>query len=96
MMKKRKQSTISRRKFLGNSVKTALGTSIALSFPSIVPASVFGRLAPGNRINVAAIGNGRIGRTHDMPGVWRYDYAQLMAVCDVDSLRAEDGKKINK
>ena len=26
------------------------------------------------------------------PGVWRYDYAQLMAVCDLDSKRAEEGK----
>ncbi len=66
----------------------------AFGIPSIVPASVFGRNAPSNRINVAAIGAGRIGRTHDMPGVWAYDYAQLMAVCDVDSLRAEDGKNL--
>ena len=66
----------------------------SMSFPSIVPSSVFGRNAPSNRINVAAIGNGRIGRIHDMPGVWRYDYAQLMAVCDLDTKRAEDGKKL--
>ena len=90
----RKNGGISRRNFLRNSVKTAIGTSIALSFPSIVPSSVFGRNAPGNRINVAAIGNGRIGRIHDMPGVWRYDFAQLMAVCDLDTKRAEDGKKL--
>ena len=93
-MKKKKESAISRRDFIGNTVKAALGTSVAMSFPSIVPASVFGKFAPSNRINVAAIGNGRIGRSHDMPGVWQYDYAQLMAVCDVDSLRAEDGKKL--
>jgi predicted dehydrogenase len=91
-MKKRKQSTVSRREFLNNSIKTAIGTSIAMSFPSIVPASVFGKNAPSNRINVGAIGAGRISRGHDMPGVWRYDYAQLMAVCDLDSKRAEEGK----
>ncbi len=91
-MKKRKQSTVSRREFLSNSVKTAVGTSIAMSFPSIVPASVFGKNAPSNRINVGAIGTGRISRGHDMPGVWRHDYAQLMAVCDLDSKRAEEGK----
>ena len=90
----RKNVGISRRKFLSNTIKTSIGTSIALSFPSIVPSSVFGRNAPGNRINVAAIGSGRIGRIHDMPGVWRYDYAQLMAVCDLDTIRAEDGKKL--
>jgi predicted dehydrogenase len=94
-MKKQKQSTVSRREFLSKSFKATLATSIAISgFPSIVPASVFGKNSPSNRINVAAIGNGRIGRGHDMPGVWQYDYAQLMAVCDVDSLRAEDGKKL--
>ncbi|HLG40960.1 MAG TPA: Gfo/Idh/MocA family oxidoreductase [Chitinophagaceae bacterium] len=93
-MKKRKQSTVSRREFLGNSIKTAVGTSIAMSFPSIVPASVFGKNSPANRINVAAIGTGRISRGHDMPGVWRYDYAQMMAVCDLDSKRAEEGKKL--
>ena len=95
-MKKKKESAISRRDFIGNTVKAALGTSVAMNFPSIVPASVFGKFAPSNRINVAAIGNGRIGRSHDMPGVWQYDYAQLMAVCDVDSLRAEDGKEISE
>jgi predicted dehydrogenase len=84
----------SRRKFLTDSAKAAIGTGIAFSFPSIVPASVFGRNAPSNRINVAAIGTGRISRGHDMPGVWQYDFAQIMAVCDVDALRAEDGKKL--
>jgi len=93
-MKKKKESAISRRDFLGNTVKAALGTSVAMSFPSIVPASVFGKFAPSNRINIAAIGAGRISRGHDMPGVWQYDYAQLMAVCDLDSLRAADGKKL--
>ncbi|HEY6504989.1 MAG TPA: Gfo/Idh/MocA family oxidoreductase [Chitinophagaceae bacterium] len=88
------RSTISRREFLNNSAKTALGASLAWSFPSIVPASVFGKNAPSNRINIAAIGAGRISRGHDLPGVWRYDYAQVMAVCDLDSKRAEDGKKL--
>ena len=86
-MKKRKQS---RREFLRNSIKA---TAI-LALPSIVPISVFGKNAPSNRINVAAIGNGRIGQGHDMPGVWQYDFAQLMAVCDLDANRAEEGKKL--
>ncbi len=89
-----KKNNIGRRKFLTDSAKAAIGTGIAFSFPSIVPASVFGRNAPSNRINVAAIGTGRISRGHDMPGVWQHDFAQIMAVCDVDSLRAEDGKKL--
>lgn len=93
-MQNEKQTGISRRKFLGDAVKTTAGTALAFHIPTIVPASVFGRRAPGNRINVAAIGNGRIARGHDMPGVWQYDYAQLVAVCDLDSMRAADGKKL--
>ncbi len=85
---------LSRRKFLADTIKTSIGTAVAISFPTIVPASVFGRNAPSNRINVAAIGAGRIGRSHDMPGVWRHNYAQIMAVCDVDGNRAEEGKKL--
>lgn len=61
-------------------------------FPTIVPASVFGQAAPSNRINVGAIGVGRISRVHDMPGVWKYDSARITAVCDLDSNRVEKGK----
>ncbi|MEO6733146.1 MAG: Gfo/Idh/MocA family oxidoreductase [Ferruginibacter sp.] len=86
-MKKRKQS---RREFLSNAVKV----SALFALPSIVPASVFGKNAPSNRINVAAIGTGRISRGHDMPGVWQHEYAQLMAVCDLDSKRATEGKQL--
>ena len=84
---------ISRRKFLGSSAKTTLLSSIALSgFPNIVPASVFGKSAPSNRINIGAIGTGRISRGHDMPGVWKYNFARIIAVCDLDSKRAADAK----
>src|SRR5688572_20837630 len=86
-MKKRNQS---RREFLSNTIKA----SALLAIPSIVPASVFGKNAPSNRINIGAIGAGRISRIHDMPGVWRQDYAQIVAVCDLDSNRAEEGKKL--
>lgn len=93
-MKKRKSTSISRRDFLRDSAKTALGTSLALGFPAIIPSGLLGKNAPSNRINVAAIGTGRISRIHDMPGVWQYDYAQIMAVCDVDKHRAEEGKQL--
>ena len=84
------KGTVSRREFLSNTIKA----SALLALPSIVPSSVFGRNAPSNRINVAAIGTGRISRIHDIPGTWQYDYAQIMAVCDLDSNRAEEGKKL--
>ena len=82
----------SRRTFLKNLTSGALGTAVIGGFPTLVPASVFGKNAPSNRINVAAIGTGRISRTHDIPGVWQYETANIMAVCDVDSNRAEDAR----
>ena len=94
-MKTKSKSGLSRRSFIEKSLKGAVATSFLVSgFPTIVPASVFGKKAPSNRINIGAIGNGRISRGHDLPGVWKHDYAQVMAVCDVDTKRAEDGKKI--
>ena len=94
-MKTKSKSGLSRRSFIEKSLKGAVATSFLVSgFPTIVPASVFGKKAPSNRINIGAIGHGRISRGHDLPGVWKHDYAQVMAVCDVDTKRAEDGKKI--
>jgi predicted dehydrogenase len=87
--KSAKQSTVSRREFLSNTVKTALGTSIAMGFPTIVPASVFGKNAPSNLINVASIGCGRISTIHDMTSISRYAGARIMAVCDLDRNRAD-------
>jgi hypothetical protein len=83
---KKPSNKITRRKFLDQSLKTAVLMPLAaVAVPTIVPSTVFGKNAPSNRINVGAIGAGRISRTHDMPGVWRQDIAQLMAVCDLDS-----------
>lgn len=84
----RKNST--RREFL----KTTAGAAAALSFPAIVPSSVFGQYAPSKRINVGAIGAGRISRGHDMPGILQYDHARIVAVCDLDAHRVEEGKKL--
>jgi predicted dehydrogenase len=83
-----------RREFL-----TAAGTGIAASsalagFPAVVPASVLGEHSPGNRINVGAIGNGRISRVHDLPGLWKFDTARIMAACDLDAARVEDAKTL--
>ncbi len=75
-----------RRQFLADAGK---GLAVA-GFPAIVPASVFGAFAPSNRINVGAIGTGRISRGHDLPGIWQYDTARIMAVCDLDGARAQD------
>src|SRR5215510_1803239 len=92
-MKNKHRSDVSRRTFVKSALVGTIAASVDLGgFPSIVPSSVFGASAPSNRINIGAIGNGRISRGHDLPGVWRYDEARIMAVCDLDSHRAEDAR----
>lgn len=94
MKKKSNKNVVSRRKFLQTSVKATALTTLAIGVPSIVPSSVFGKNAPSNRINIGAIGTGRISRIHDMPGVWKADFTQIVAVCDVDTKRAAEGKQL--
>lgn len=81
---------VSRRTFL----KTTAGAVAAAGFPAIVPSSVFGQMAPSNRINIGAIGTGRISRGHDMPGIWQFDHARIMAVCDLSAKRVEQAKTL--
>ena len=80
-----------RRKFIG---KTALGTLASVGLPSIVPASVFGKNAPSNKINIGQIGCGRIARSHDLIDTMAYDVANVMAVCDLDAKRMKDAKEL--
>lgn len=84
----------SRRAFLASAGGAIAASSVVPGFPAIVPASVFGSTAPSNRINVGAIGTGRISRTHDMPGVWRQEAARIVAVCDVDSTRVDEARTL--
>ena len=86
-------SSIRRRDFLKQSAGVA-GTLVLAGFPEIVPASVIGHNAPSNRINVGAIGVGRISRIHDMPGVWKNPHGQLVAVGDVEPKRAREGAQL--
>src|SRR6202789_4212091 len=79
----------SRRKF----IQQAASAATLLGFPSIVPSSVFGQYAPSKRVNVGAIGVGRISRTHDMPNILQYDNARIVAVCDLDAHRVVEGKQ---
>src|ERR1700730_1858597 len=80
---------VTRRSFL----KAAAGTAAVAGFPTIVPSSVLGQMAPSQRINVGAIGVGRISRGHDLPAILKNDGARVMAVCDLDANRVELGKK---
>jgi predicted dehydrogenase len=85
---------VTRRRFLQSAGQAIAASSVLAGFPAIVPASVFGQTAPSNRINVGAIGNGRISRAHDLPGIWKYPQARIMAVCDLDSRRVADAKTL--
>src|SRR3954468_5050953 len=67
------------------------GAAVAIGFPAIVPSSVFGATAPSNRINIGAIGVGRISRGHDMFDIFKNDDAHSIAVCDVDTRRVKQG-----
>lgn len=78
-----------RRKFIN---KTALGTAAMVGFPTIVPAHVLGKNAPSNKINIGQIGCGRIARDHDIRDTIQFDSSRYIAVCDVDTKRADDAK----
>jgi len=85
----------SRRNFVKNALKGTVAATLPFSgFPTIVPASVIGKNAPSNQINVGAIGNGRISRDHDMPGVLRTSHGRIVAVCDLDSKRVQAAKTL--
>jgi myo-inositol 2-dehydrogenase/D-chiro-inositol 1-dehydrogenase len=90
----KKAGHISRRQFLKGSATAAAGT--ALLGPTFVPASVFGANSPSNRITFGCIGLGRMGSA-DMREILGFKQAQIIAVCDVDSKRAEQaGQRVEK
>ena len=80
----------SRRSFLKRSLGGAFGLIL---LPSIIPARLLGADAPGKKINVAQIGCGRMGRA-DMGSVLQEPLARVVAVCDLDSRRLAEGKKM--
>lgn len=82
--------SITRRRFL----QRTAGLAAVAGFPTIVPASVFGQMAPSNRINIGAIGVGRISRGHDLPAVFQCQDARVIAVCDLDAHRVEAGQAL--
>jgi predicted dehydrogenase len=94
-MSKKQSHSFSRRQFVKTAVTAAIASAAPQAvFPTIVPASVLNGKGPSNRINVGAIGNGRISRGHDLPGVWKHETAQVIAVCDLDSKRLEEARQL--
>jgi predicted dehydrogenase len=81
--------TLNRRQFLANSMKGVLSAAALSQL-----ASVSLLAAPSsNKIRVAQIGCGRMGRA-DMEGVMRTAHARVVAVCDLDTKRAAAGVKL--
>ncbi len=70
---------------------------VAAAAPTIVPSTVFGRLAPSNRINLAAIGVGNRGASN----VWQdfvttQDDVRIVAACDCFAARRQSfADKVN-
>lgn len=95
---------MNRRSFLKN---TTLATA-SMGIPTIVPASVFGKNAPSNRITVGMIGTGRQGISVNLqganlpaplnairnPGLLDVKEAQIIAISDTDSWRMNEAKNI--
>lgn len=91
-----------RRDFL---MKSTLAAGV-IGIPTIVPASVFGKNAPSNRINIGLIGAGRQGMGQNLqgsdmksigtrvPGLLDIADAQVLAVSDVDSWRMSKAQDI--
>jgi myo-inositol 2-dehydrogenase/D-chiro-inositol 1-dehydrogenase len=80
----------SRRRFIRQSLGGAAGLVL---LPSIIPSRLLGAEAPSKKINVAQIGCGRMGRS-DMGNVLTEPLARVVAVCDLDSHRLAEGKKM--
>ena len=79
-----------RRDFLKKSAALVAGSFLA---PMVVPASVFGKTAPSNRITVGCIGLGRQMVNPNIPQMLKSPHAQIVAVCDVDTWRLAQAQK---
>ncbi|MDG5767497.1 Gfo/Idh/MocA family oxidoreductase [Balneolales bacterium ANBcel1] len=86
----KKKNGMTRREYLKTSLIGSAGVFMA---PAIVPSTVFGKTAPSNNIQVGQIGFGRISRVHNLPSTMRLPGVRVVAVCDVDTRRMEDGKR---
>lgn len=85
-----KKSKVTRRSFI-KATSLAAG---AIAIPSIVPASVLGKNAPSNRINIGMIGTGRQAMGVNFRQFSRLANCQVVAINDVDSWRMKNAEKI--
>ena len=73
--------------------KSAILAASSILMPTIVPASVFGKTAPSNRITVGCIGAGRQMINPNIPQLLKSPHGQIVAVCDVDTWRLANAQK---
>lgn len=82
---------LTRRSFLRRASAAIAGIAGA---PTILPTSVFGANAPSNRVTIGLIGCGRQCYYANIPGFLKVAGVQAVAVCDVDSWRMAQAKKL--
>lgn len=75
-------------------IKTSSGLIGALAVPNVISADSFRSGSPNSLINIGVIGAGRIARGRNIPGLIKQDQCRIVGVCDVDSNRVRDGKKL--
>lgn len=74
-------------------INTAVGLSAGLALPGMLVGCRSPRFSANRRIQIAQIGCGRMGRS-DMIYTMREPLARIVAVCDVDTKRLLEGKKL--
>lgn len=90
--KPKKVKALTRRDFLkGAAVSTA---GVVLAGPTIIPSTVWGANAPSNRIAIGMIGTGRQATYVNLKPFLHSPETQVIAVCDVDSWRLENARRI--
>ncbi|MBW6502455.1 MAG: hypothetical protein K0B05_13775, partial [Bacteroidales bacterium] len=78
-----------RRTFIKNAV---MGTAGTFAIPDLIPSYLPGKTAPSKRINIGVIGIGRQTVNPNIPQFLQSEHAQVVAVCDVDAWRLENGR----
>ena len=87
MKKSTANLTINRRHFLKS-------TAMAAAAPLMLPRRLFGADAPSNKITMGFIGCGRQAHASNIPPFMKVEGVQVVAVCDVDSWRLAEAKKL--
>lgn len=68
-------------------------SALAAVAPMFVPAAIFGKNAPSNRITIGMIGTGRQGVNPNLAQFLKQTDAQVVAVCDVDRWRMAEARR---